>query len=541
MPLTTQTHSRSGRSLNRRARRTRLVMVSIAVLICTALVGACGSRVEDRVVAAETNTGGSAGVSAPAAGDLAPDAGEIAPGTTTGQAPAVASGTAPQQSGATGAATNAPAAKPGANNNGGATSTTPQAGPAPCTSSGPPITIAQVGAFSGFLGQVFSGMKLGMQVWAKDVNARGGLGCHPVQLLQKDDQSNPSISSSAVYDAVQSRGAPVLVGSVVPIAIAGYRSAVDKLKVPTLGGDMVAPDWKIDPYLFPQGGDILSSFAAGIDAVGRLPGVKKLAVLYCVEATICAQMRDGIPGPNGSAARAGMTVVSTQSISLTQTDFTTECQNAKNAGAQAIFSGMDGASSQRLVRSCNAIGFKFPIATAAVAIPANVVLDPVVTANGMYVGTAVAPFTESDTPGLKEYQAAFAKWAPNAPLDGGTMLSWSAGKLAETVVGLMGPEARTKQLTTAMFMAALGKIKNETLGGLTPKPGLTYAEPGVKPMPPITCAFLVRFQGGKPSAPNGSKPTCIGTPAVNPAEVPSDLALSPYARLNGEHHVSLER
>jgi branched-chain amino acid transport system substrate-binding protein len=58
--------------------------------------------------------------------------------------------------------------------------------------SGPPITIGFSMALTGSLAVNGKSGLLATQIWAEDVNARGGLLGRPVKLIYYDDQSNPS-------------------------------------------------------------------------------------------------------------------------------------------------------------------------------------------------------------------------------------------------------------------------------------------------------------------------------------------------------------
>ncbi|HEY3604613.1 MAG TPA: ABC transporter substrate-binding protein, partial [Sporichthyaceae bacterium] len=192
------------------------------------LLSACGTRASDAEIAAEAGGSpsslspavlkqisdaaaagaasavGSAGVPAPAAGAAA-----AAPAAAAG-------GTAPAAGATTGTAATTPAAgaaaatttKAGAKKN---TVTTQSAaapaaaaasGPAACTKPGDPVAIGQVGTFSGVTGPAWTGGRTALAVWVKDINARGGLACHPVEVHSADDGGDPAKAAAEVQELV---------------------------------------------------------------------------------------------------------------------------------------------------------------------------------------------------------------------------------------------------------------------------------------------------------------------------------------------------
>ncbi len=117
-------------------------------------------------------------------------------------------------------------------------------------------------------------------------------------------------------------------------------------------------------------------------------------------------------------------------VSLTQTDFTAQCQNAKNAGVEAFGMGVDGSAIARVARSCAALDY-FPqfISGGGVISPAQS-KDPGIRRNTMSVASANAPWMLTDTPGQKEYAEALAQYAPGMETDGNSMTAWASAEAA---------------------------------------------------------------------------------------------------------------
>ncbi|MGQ0847478.1 MAG: hypothetical protein ACT4QF_25450 [Sporichthyaceae bacterium] len=90
--------------------------------------------------------------------------------------------------------------------------------------------------------------------------------------------------------------------------------------------------------------------------------------------------------------------------------------------------------------------------------------------------------------------------------DGASILTFVAAKLFEAVVATVADRAATEPVTSALVLAGLGKIRNETLGGLTGP--LTFA-PGQQRAVSNGCVFYQLLDERGWSAPRGTKPVCL--------------------------------
>ena len=373
-----------------------------------------------------------------------------------------------------------------------------------CEKSLSPIVLGQTLATSGLVGASIGGLRPGLAVWAKDINARGGVQCHPVQLIQLDDGSDPARVAANWNTLVHDRGAVAMVGAGVSIAIAALRSAAERDRVPVVGGDVTAEDWVQSPYLFPTGGTPLAAYDGAVADATRAvtDGPAKAGIFYCVEASICSGIKNNFPN---SAKRAGAQVGPVQAVSLTQPDFTSECQTMKAAGVNVLFFAVDGSASIRAVRSCASLNYFPIIATGAIAISAAAAADQGLRRNGTYLGAGIVPYTTDDTPGVQSFRDAMNRFAPGTPLDQLTLLGWAAGKLFEAALAKVATEARAGDVTTEMILEGLWQLKKERLDGLSP--GVTFTEG--KPATAPSCYYGLRLGPEGFAAVRGSKVVCF--------------------------------
>lgn len=487
------------------------------------LVAACGSNVDHESVISAGNGG------APVSGAVG--AGGVVPGTVdTGavaETPALPAATAPDQAVAAGGAPAAAAASgsastaPGAKEKGGkaaeasgkaasAPGATVAIANQPCAKKLTPIRLGQTLAVSGVVGAAIAGMRPGTLAWAADVNARGGVQCHPIELTQLDDGSDPSRVSANFSELVEQRGAIAILGAGVPITIAAMRAAAERAKIPVVGGDLIASDWFRSEYMFPQGGAALVSYeGAYVQAAKAAKQGAKVGLLYCVEASICTEIKGN---HEKGAQQAGFTLGPAKAVSLTQPDFSAECKLMKDAAVDVMWIAVEGSSAARIARACTTLNYKPLIATAGVVMNPQAVNDKNLRSLGVYLGTGVAPFLSAELPGVAEMQTAMKKYAPNAPLDQGVMLGWSSGKLFELALAKVAEKARGGDVTTQMVLDGLWQIQNEKLQGMSP--GVTFAKGKVAAAP--NCYFGLKLGAEGFSAPSGSKPLCFGKDGTAP-------------------------
>jgi ABC-type branched-subunit amino acid transport system substrate-binding protein len=510
-------------------RSPRTASARVAVLALLALsAAACGTREstaaivaterggQSQVLAAVDPTGGladgSTGAGAPTPGRSAagaPTTGGAAVGTTgtaatTGgaSAPGTAGGHVAGATGGSAGTTTGPATGGGT---GGATGPAAPAA-AGCARQGPPLKIGEVGAFSGLVGASIPGAVAALPVWVRYINANGGVGCHPVVLDQEDDQSNPAKSSSAVHKLAESVHVAAIVGSWVPLDVAGFRQAIETVKVPAIGGDMVNRDWNQSAWMFGVGGASRAQFV-GSTAGLAAKGLKKVAVIYCVESTACTNYYSTLTS-QGGAKRNGQTVVYTASTSLTQPDFTSQCVNAQKAGAQIVVAAGDDSYVQRVSRSCAGVNY-FPVIALSATQGAFDATDPNVRKDSASLGSAVVPYMLNNTPALQAFHTAMKAYAPNSPVETTALTTWADGMMLKAAVEALGPAAQTQTITPAMVVQGLSKIRGETLGGLIPPTTFTAAGRSGSPSPEILCYYPVFFQhDGTFVPPNGNKYLC---------------------------------
>jgi branched-chain amino acid transport system substrate-binding protein len=343
--------------------------------------------------------------------------------------------------------------------------TVPTGADAPCTQSLAPVVLGQTSPSSGIIGATDFNMRTGMALWLRDVNARGGVQCHPVQLYQMDDAADPARVTTNLSTLVNDKKAIAIVGAGVATTFAAAKRFAEQNKVPFVGGDLIEPSWFSSPWLFPQGGSPLAAYAGAMKEAAAAAHTTKIGLVYCVEAAICGQINENF---DVMAKASGLQVVLRKVSSITSPDYTAECQALKSAGAGAVFVAMEGSGNARFARSCIGLGYRPTIATSALAVTAEAVLDPNIRKLGAFLGAATAPFLATDSAGVRGFRAAYDRFAPGSSVDQNSITQFTAGRLFEAAIAMVSASARTGPITRDLLLDGLWRIKNETLGGLAP-------------------------------------------------------------------------
>src|SRR5947209_2823114 len=99
-----------------------------------------------------------------------------------------------------------------------------------------PVKIGLVAALSGASAKSGEGITRGLAVAIDEINARGGvLGGRMVELIRRDDESNPAKGQTAARELIDKEGCRVLFGGIdSPVSLAVVPPA-NRVKVPFMG------------------------------------------------------------------------------------------------------------------------------------------------------------------------------------------------------------------------------------------------------------------------------------------------------------------
>jgi branched-chain amino acid transport system substrate-binding protein len=485
----------------------------IAVAVTSALA-ACGGALSDATVQAEYQAHlsnsqlSNNGHAAPSAAvttlpTVGPAVGEVPAGPTGTAGPAAGPVSRVTTGSLTGGpATTGPSRVPGSR---GALPSRSGKPVGPASAPGPgtpgetgPILIGSVGNYSGAPGVTLAGLARGVQVWAAMVNNSGGLFGRQVRVIVEDDGGDPSAYGSDVQDLVENRH---VVAFVAQGALLSSQGGADYLKshgIPIIGSDCSRPDAFDFPNVFQQCATPSQTINSIFKILKKITGVTKVGDVYCIESATCAETKNDPP----YAEANGMKIVYSEAISIATIDFTSNCQAAQQAGAEAFIVAADPSTLQRFAQSCVRQNYRPQYFTAAIgAISSSNQVDGL---QNLLLPSYVFPFAGvTGNPAIDEYSAAMAKYDKNEPVGPASAQGWAAAKLFQLAATRAATNEHT--ISSRSLTAALKTIKNETLGGLTVPLNFTTF-----PATPAGCAFTVQSDPATKrwAAPLGDALTC---------------------------------
>lgn len=358
------------------------------------------------------------------------------------------------------------------------------------------VKLGNVGTYSGPVGASSGAHRQGIQLWAKWVNAKGGVNGHPVELVIVEDGGDAARHKAAVQDLVENHHVLAFIHMGNPISGQSAVPYLESKRVPVIGL-LTAEPWAYDsPMLFPQAssGLALTETMFGSWAAQAIPqGKRKLGVIACSEVPVC---RDWHDNAERYAGKRGLQVVYKARIGLAQPDFTAECLAASNAGVEIFFVGADQNTLRRATSSCVRQGFHPLFASGGPALVDDLKNEPNFS-NSFVAGFNTFPYFQPDIDAAAEFQSATKRFGVRP--SGGAALGWVSGKLFEKAAAKL-PEPPT----TAAVLAGLWSVKDDDLGGLTQP--LTFTEdqkPAVK-----VCWWNVTIRDGAWISPDGYRRTC---------------------------------
>jgi branched-chain amino acid transport system substrate-binding protein len=264
--------------------------------------------------------------------------------------------------------------------------------------------ISQTGRFAEPAGRQVNAIKM----WVEEVNGRGGLLGHKIDLVLLDDKSDTQ-TAVKLYEKL-------ITEDKVDLLLAPYSSAIteavaninERYKMPFVAyGASARPIWgKGRRYIF-NIVPVAEDYQKGSLHLAKKIGVTKIAIIG--EDTLFPR-QSGV-GAKEWADKLGLQVVLQENYSQRQTDFTALLQKCKASGAEAIISNSyfaDAAAQVRQMRELN-LNFKMFSGTVGPSLP-NFAQQLGSTAEYVLGFSSWEPLPDVlKHPGMKEFVAEYEK------------------------------------------------------------------------------------------------------------------------------------
>ena len=224
----------------------------------------------------------------------------------------------------------------------------------------PPIKVGLVAALSGQSAKSGEALTRGLTMAIDEVNAKGGVLGRPLELVRRDDESNPSKGMLAARELVQREKVTVLFGGLdTPVSLAIVPLA-NQMKVPFMGiwaaGTKITENGAADNYVF------------RVSAVDEL--VDEALVKYGADNGMKKPGMILINNPWGESNEAGfkralekrgLANAGVERIQDSDLDVVPQLTRLKNAGADTLLMVGNVGPSAQVVKSLDRMGWDVPV------------------------------------------------------------------------------------------------------------------------------------------------------------------------------------
>ncbi|MFK7962545.1 MAG: ABC transporter substrate-binding protein [Burkholderiaceae bacterium] len=225
-----------------------------------------------------------------------------------------------------------------------------------------PIKIGLVAALSGQSALSGQAITRGLEIAIDEINAKGGLlGGRPLELVRRDDESNPAKGVVAARELIYREKVAVLFGGLdTPVSLA-IVPLINKEKVPFMG------PWAAGTPVTKNGAD--PNFAFRVSAVDEIVNVGMLKYSKKNFGTTKPGLmlvnnpwgESNEKGLDVALKSAGVTPAGIEKFEGNDLDMVPQLTRLKNAGADAIFLVGNVAPSAQVVKSLTRMDWKVPI------------------------------------------------------------------------------------------------------------------------------------------------------------------------------------
>ena len=150
-----------------------------------------------------------------------------------------------------------------------------------CSKENQPFEIGAVLPLTGSAAVWGQNAKMGMDLAASEINAKGGVNGHPISVLYQDSQSEPSVATSALQQLISVHHVQVVIGDIASSSVLAMAPIAMKNQVVLLSPGASNPDIsKAGDFIFRNWqSDALEGEVDAQYAFSKL-GWKKVACLY---------------------------------------------------------------------------------------------------------------------------------------------------------------------------------------------------------------------------------------------------------------------
>jgi branched-chain amino acid transport system substrate-binding protein len=340
-----------------------------------------------------------------------------------------------------------------------------------------------------------AGVRPVLEAWEAHTNSEGGVAERPVELVFEDTKADAPTGTSVAQGFIDDDSIDAMV-VFDPSTEAAIGELVSSSGLPVVGGVGYLPTvWGALPNWF----GITTSFPSVVNkqlVSAQEVGAEVVASAPCAEVSSC---KSAAPVFEAAADTLGLELAGSIDIASDAPNYTAECLQFIDEGAEFIQLAVNQATGVRLAADCEQQGYEGWFGASAGAVGPELYHDVSRLTGGLNAfpwfadAEPVQNFRDvMDDQGVSEDEygmpTATGAWATMELFR--TTLDANAAGLSEDV-------------TRDEVVAAYGTVADETLDGLLPQP-ITFQ--AGQPAPPVDCFWLYTAEGGEISG--AFEPTC---------------------------------
>jgi branched-chain amino acid transport system substrate-binding protein len=330
-----------------------------------------------------------------------------------------------------------------------------------------PIKIGFGMALTGPLAANGKSALLGMNIWADDVNAKGGLLGRPVQLVHYDDQSSPSTVPGIYTKLLDVDKVDLVVGGYATNMLAPAMPVIMQHNMSFIGlfGLAVNTEFNYPRYfaMIPMGPEPKAAMTKGFFGLAMAQSPKPETV--AIVAADAEFSRNASDGARANAKAAGLKIVYDRTYPPTTTDFTPIVQAIQAASPDLVVVCSYPLDSVGMVRAAAEIGLKAKMLGGAMvglqSTSTKTQLGPLL--NGIVNYDMWVPAPTMQFPGVLEF---LKKYQAKAPSEGVDPLGYYIAPWAYADLQVLGAAVEgTKSLDQAKLAAYMHEATFKTIVG----------------------------------------------------------------------------
>jgi branched-chain amino acid transport system substrate-binding protein len=220
------------------------------------------------------------------------------------------------------------------------------------STSSSPIKVGMIAPLTGAFAPLGQGNEQGAEIAVSQLNSAGGIDGHKVDLIIKDDKTDPT-QSVVDFQALQGEGVAAVLGSSVSDSARAVAPKAEQAQVPYVSLSPVDQTVNpVEPYVFLVPA-VTTVYATRIMQWLKAEGITKIAVGY--DNTDIYTI-NGYHSTLSKAPGYGVKVVDTEVFQTTTTDFSTIVSHVASSGAQAFLVWATGPAPVILTKTFAAAG-----------------------------------------------------------------------------------------------------------------------------------------------------------------------------------------